>query len=222
MFNFFQSITQKFRSTYHTRVAPGDYEWDDSHHTPGVMPDLIEVIKSIGGRKMNHLDDGCGNGAITIPLSQHFKDSTGADLSKKGILLAKKNGKKSNVKFICSSIESLIKKKKKYDIVSAIEVIEHQYDPFKFLDLIKKITKKNGYVLISTPYHGYFKNILISLLGLMDRHFTVLWTHGHIKFFSTKTLTMLAKYHKFKVAKIKYSGRFYPLSHSMIFLLKKI
>ena len=86
---------------------------------------------------------------------------------------------------------------------------------------IEKLSKKNGYVLITTPYHGYIKNLVLSLLGLMDNHFTALWTHGHIKFFSIKTLKKLISNYKFDIKEISFSGRFYPLSSSMIFLLKR-
>ena len=80
---------------------------------------------------------------------------------------------------------------KSNDFVSAIEVIEHQYDPFLFIEQLSKVTEDNGYVIISTPYHGYFKNLLISILGKFDSHLNPLWEHGHIKFWSIKTLQKL-------------------------------
>ena len=70
-------------------------------------------------------------------------------------------------------------------------------------------------------FGGYIKNLVLSLLGLMDNHFTALWTHGHIKFFSIKTLKKLISNYKFDIKEISFSGRFYPLSSSMIFLLKR-
>ena len=66
-----------------------------------------------------------------------------------------------------------------------------------------------------------FKNLLINLLGKHDYHYNPLWRHGHIKFFSIKTLTNLLKKCNLKVVKKKFSGRFYPISNSMIFLIKK-
>ena len=92
-----------------------------------------------------------------------------------------------------------------------------------FLIKLSKITKNDGLVIISTPFHGYFKNLLISLLNLNDSHYTVLWKHGYIKFFSGKTFKKLISISKvpLKIKRISFSGRIYPFSNSMIFLLKK-
>ena len=53
-----------------------------------------------------------------------------------------------------------------------------------FLSLIAP----GGIGFLSTPYHGYFKNVALAVSGQMDRHFTALWDGGHVKFFSIKTL----------------------------------
>lgn len=210
-----------------------DYTWkDDKYETPAINKDLKRILKKIKGlENLSYLDVGCGNGSITKKISNFFKNTTGIDLSYAGIEQAKKANTKE-IDFLHLSLEGMIEKKKKFNFVSAIEVIEHQYDPYLFVEQLSKVTEDNGFVLISTPYHGYFKNLLISILGKMDRHFTVLWRHGHIKFFSIKTLKELilgesSIYKKnnpkfnFEIVKIYFSGRFFPLSHSMIFLLKK-
>jgi hypothetical protein len=76
--------------------------------------------------------------------------------------------------------------------------------------------------LLSTPYNGYIKNLIISLLWKHDWHFNPLWRHGHIKFFSVKTLTNILQKCNFDIIKKKLSGRFYHVSCSMIFLTKKV
>ena len=181
--------------------------------------------------QLSYLDVGCGNGSITKKISHFFKKSTGIDLSSDGIKYAKKNNNQE-VDFLHLNLEDIIEKNKKFNFVSAIEVIEHQYDPYLFISQLYSVTEDEGYVLISTPYHGYLKNLLISFMGKMDRHFTALWRHGHVKFFSIKTLRQLilgestiyedhnVKY-SFEIENIFFSGRFFPLSHSMIFLLRK-
>jgi predicted HicB family RNase H-like nuclease len=49
------------------------------------------------------------------------------------------------------------------------------------------------FTVISTPYHGYWKNLMLALTGKMDAHFTALWDHGHIKFWSMRTLGELLR-----------------------------
>ncbi len=74
-------------------------------------------------------------------------------------------------------------------------------------------------LIISTPFHGYFKNLLISILGKFDDHFNPLWEHGHIKFWSINTFMQLLSRNGFEIKEIYFSGRFYPFSKSMIFLI---
>ena len=200
-----------------------DYQWDnENHHTPKIEHDLAKILNNPEYKLYDHIDVGCGNGALTVKFCKFFNKSLGIDLSEDGIKFAKKY-ENEKIKFENESIENLIEKGREFDFVSAIEVIEHQYDPMDFLIKLSKITKKDGLVIISTPFHGYFKNLLISLLNLNDSHYTVLWKHGHIKFFSVKTFKKLVSISKvpLKIKRISYSGRIYPFSNSMIFLLKK-
>ena len=69
--------------------------------------------------------------------------------------------------------------------------------------------------MISTPYHGYLKNLVMAATGKMDAHFTVLWDGGHIKFWSRKTLTQLLEEFGFEVIGFKGSGRFPYIWKSM-------
>jgi 2-polyprenyl-6-hydroxyphenyl methylase/3-demethylubiquinone-9 3-methyltransferase len=205
------------------KVTNSTYHWSDENvHTPSISKDLANILSKKNFQNLEHLDIGCGNGFITKIINKFFKKTTGIDLSSEGIKLAKKKSKKiKDLNFLNIHPKKLIKKKIKYDVITAIEVIEHQYDPFKFMSDIEKLSKKKGYVLITTPYHGYIKNLVLSILGLMDSHFTALWTHGHIKFFSIKSLKKLISNYQFDIEEISFSGRFYPLSSSMIFLLRR-
>ena len=200
-----------------------DYKWDSAHqHTPKIEHDLSKILNNPNYKSLNHLDVGCGNGALTIKFYKYFNKTLGIDLSEEGIKFAKKF-ENEKIKFEHESIENLINNNNKFDFVTAVEVIEHQYDPLDFIQKLNQITEKEGYILISTPFHGYFKNLLISLLNLIDNHYNALWKHGHIKFFSVKTFKQLISSSRtsLEIKKIGYSGRFYPFSHSMIFLLKK-
>ncbi|MBL4901134.1 MAG: methyltransferase domain-containing protein, partial [Desulfocapsa sp.] len=76
-------------------------------------------------------------------------------------------------------------------MVISSEVVEHIYDPRLYANNISKLLKPSGILLISTPYHGYLKNIALALAGAWDKHFTALWDGGHIKFWSYCTLKEL-------------------------------
>ena len=129
-----------------------------------------KILKIHRGKKISILDIGTGSGCIIISLISELNESigTGIDISKKAILIAKKNATKYNlskrIKFLNKSFENLVDKK--YDlIVSNPPYIERKDiknlsdDIKKFeprmaldggndgLDLIKKVIYKSKYIL---------------------------------------------------------------------------
>lgn len=80
---------------------------------------------------------------------------------------------------------------------------------------------RGGEAVVSTPYHGFIKNLAMAVTGKMDSHFTALWDHGHIKFWSIKTLTHLLEEAGFREIKFHRVGRFPALAKSMIAVAKK-
>lgn len=80
---------------------------------------------------------------------------------------------------------------------------------------------RGGVAVISTPYHGYWKNLAMAVTGKMDAHFTALWDHGHIKFWSMKTLRQLLEEAGLKVERFERVGRIPLLAKSMIAVARK-
>lgn len=75
--------------------------------------------------------------------------------------------------------------------------------------------------ILSTPYHGYWKNLTLAIFGKMDAHFTALWDHGHIKFWSMRTLTILLEEAGFRDIQFERVGRIPPLAKAMIAVARK-
>lgn len=75
--------------------------------------------------------------------------------------------------------------------------------------------------MISTPYHGYWKNLALALAGKMDDHFTALWDHGHIKFWSVRTLDALLEEAGFVDVCFERVGRVPALAKSMVAVARK-
>jgi ubiquinone biosynthesis O-methyltransferase len=200
-----------------------DYDWINNNtvHHEYLIKSIENTLKNLNTSNIELLDIGCGNGVLTSKISKFFKHTTGIDLSGTGIELAQKM-KNERLTFKNMSIEDMIESNKKFKFITSFEVIEHQYLPDDFLNKINKILEDDGILLLSTPYNGYIKNLIISLLGKNDWHYNPLWRHGHIKFFSIKTLRNILEKCNFKIIKKQFSGRFYPISCSMIFLNKKI
>lgn len=73
--------------------------------------------------------------------------------------------------------------------------------------LAAKLLKPGGVVLVTTPYHGYLKNLALSLLDKWDQHLSPFWLHGHIKFWSRQTLTQLFEGEAFQFISFRGLGR---------------
>lgn len=56
-------------------------------------------------------------------------------------------------------------KNNRFDLVITLEVIEHLVEPANFIDEIKRILRKKGYLLISTPNISWFGFRFFSLIG---------------------------------------------------------
>ncbi|MBX3435495.1 MAG: methyltransferase domain-containing protein [Pirellulales bacterium] len=98
----------------------------------------------------------------------------------------------------------------------SLEVVEHVYAPRDYAATLFSLVEPGGIAIVSTPYHGYLKNLALAATGAMDRHFTALWDHGHIKFWSIATLTQLLEEAGFARVRFLRVGRFAPLAKSMI------
>jgi len=56
------------------------------------------------------------------------------------------------------------------------------YAPRDYAKTLFDLVAPGGIALVSRPYRGYAKNLVMALTGKFDAHFTALWDHGHIKF----------------------------------------
>ena len=201
-----------------------DYQYSDDLYTSShghILPLLEEIlvkIKKNFNKNPLVLDMGCGNGAFCNILYSLGFEVAGLDHSKSGIEIAKKSF--PNITFFNSDIYDFKEPDlyAKYNIVTSIEVIEHLIYPRELLRQAKKYLSPNGYLLLSTPYHGYLKNFILGALNLWDNHFCVGWDIGHIKFFSVKSLKDLLNEEGFTNLNFYFSGGFPYIWKNMICL----
>ncbi|MEY8338010.1 class I SAM-dependent methyltransferase [Lachnospiraceae bacterium 62-35] len=194
-----------------------EYGWKEKHVSSTEY--IYRQIESriVTGCKKCILDLGCGNGEIANLLIFEGFDVYGVDASAQGIAIAEKQnpGHFFIMNFESDELPDELKKKK-FDAIISTEVIEHLYSPVKYCKLAFSLLEPGGMIIITTPYHGYFKNLLISLFGKWDKHFTPLWEGGHIKFWSHSTLKTLLENNGFSVTGMSGCGRIPYLWKSMV------
>jgi 2-polyprenyl-3-methyl-5-hydroxy-6-metoxy-1,4-benzoquinol methylase len=175
---------------------------------------LLEELGSISGKTL--LDIGCGNGAFTAALARRGAQVVGVDVSPTGIALARQEhpGIEWDVRSAYDDLRSRFGRE--FDFVVSLEVIEHLFDPRLFLNRAWEVLKPGGRFALSTPYHGYVKNVALAVSDRLDGHFTALWDGGHIKFFSWGTIQVLLKEVGFVDLRFRGAGRVPFLWKSMV------
>jgi 2-polyprenyl-3-methyl-5-hydroxy-6-metoxy-1,4-benzoquinol methylase len=195
------------------------YRSEEASHTNAYLwkPVLRELLRKQAQRVF---DIGCGNGALARFLASHHIDVSGIDPSVSGISIAQQSSPNLRLE-VGSAYDDLRGRFGTYPAVVSLEVVEHLYYPRQFAECVANLLEPNGIALISTPYHGYLKNIALALGGRMDSHFSALWDHGHIKFWSVRTLTQLLSEAGLEVEHVYRVGRFAPFAKSMLAIASK-
>ena len=163
---------------------------------------------------------GCGNGSVANELAGRGWDVTGVDPSVEGIRQAQ--AAYPGLKLASgSAYDDLAAQYGQFPVLLSLEVVEHVYAPRHYARTAYSLLSAGGTAIISTPYHGYWKNLALAVSGKMDRHFTALWDHGHIKFWSIATLGELLREAGFVDLRFERVGRVPALAKSMIAIARK-
>lgn len=129
------------------------------------------------------LDIGCAYGYFLKYASKHFKVK-GIDISKHAIKIAKKEIGKENA--LLHDVMEKLPFKKKFDLITAFDVIEHLPNQEKALKNIKNVLKKDGYLLIEMPLK--YDNKIVNLLqNDTDKTHEHLMTYQAVKKLIKKT-----------------------------------
>ena len=212
----------------HRRPAESDGSYRFSNASPAhthayVLPTVIRLLDRIewpaDSRRV--FDLGCGNGATAAQLSTLGYEVVGVDPSEDGVRIA--NATYPHIRIHQgSAYDDLASTHGRFQALVSLEVIEHVFFPRKFAACVYSLLEQGGTAIISTPYHGYWKNLALALSGKLDAHFTALWECGHIKFWSRKTLTRLLHEVGLQVIDVIRVGRIPVFAKSMIVVAQRL
>ena len=203
-----------------TRDGAPDFGYEDAAHSCAhvyLLPAVERILKSYTPSTV--FDLGCGNGAVADRLSSEYL-VRGVDISETGIARAKAAYPHLDVR-VGSVYDDLAKAYGTFDAVVSLEVVEHLYDPRMYARNMFNLVKPGGIAVVSTPFHGYWKNLLLAATGKFDTHFTALWDGGHIKFWSVKTLSTLMEEAGFVIERFEFAGRVPAIARSMIAIARR-
>jgi 2-polyprenyl-6-hydroxyphenyl methylase/3-demethylubiquinone-9 3-methyltransferase len=190
-----------------------EYVWEDLA-LPCSAPFLFPAVKSLmrdvpAGSTV--VDFGCGNGSLLAQLRSGKWDLHGLDMSLSGVTIAQHAY--PEIAFDVADLTADLSNHKLAgycDVVVSTEVVEHVFLPRVFARNCYALLKPKGRFIVTTPYHGYLKDLALAVMGKMDEQYTALWDFGHIKFWSRKTLTKLLVEAGFEVVEFRGLGRSIP------------
>jgi len=98
------------------------------------------------------LDIGCGAGLLSEPLARLGATVTGIDAAEATIEAARGHAALSDlaIDYRCTTAEALAETSARFDLVLAMEIIEHVPDPDGFVATLARLARPGGLVILST------------------------------------------------------------------------
>jgi SAM-dependent methyltransferase len=169
------------------------------------MPHILNACRAFNAKRI--LDVGCGNGALCAALARTGVEAVGCDPSVEGITLARRAHPHIQFRQLSVYDDPAQLDLGEFDAIVSTEVIEHLFYPRALPHFASQLLRSGGHVVLSTPYHGYLKNLALSVTGKWDRHFSPLWDGGHIKFWSRRTVDEMMTEASFEFVRFLGAGR---------------
>jgi len=112
-----------------------------------------EIYEAVARESVDRVvcDVGSGSGLGTAILAQEARSVTGVEIVPRGYEFARKCFPLKNVRFLCGDIKDSSLPDAGFDIIAAIEIIEHVKDYQKVLSQLRRILKDPGTLYISSP-----------------------------------------------------------------------
>jgi 2-polyprenyl-6-hydroxyphenyl methylase/3-demethylubiquinone-9 3-methyltransferase len=151
-------------------------------------------LDSLSGLRI--LDIGCGGGILSEPLARLGAAMVGADPSERNIAAAREHAARSGVTvdYRCTTAEALADAGERFDIVLAMEVVEHVTDVGLFVSRCAEMVKPGGLMILATIN----RTVKAFALAIVGAEYVLRWlpvgTHQWDKFVTPNELEIaLAK-----------------------------
>lgn len=173
-------------------------------------PEHAAKIRPLVGKRA--LDVGCGAGLLAEPLARLGAEVTGVDAAAENIAAAKAHAAGAGLSITYHAAEIGALNIGQFDLICAMEVIEHVADKHAFIAALEAKLAPGGLLILSTPNRTAKSKLLLvdgaEMAGLIPRG-----THHHEDFITPEELEELAG--EFGLAIMGRSGISFSLSKGL-------
>lgn len=182
---------------------------------PFIQEQISQRTRWTSLKDLKVLDIGCGAGILSEPLARLGAHVTGLDASARNIEAAKEHAKKDpslkneNLRYIYASTTEYLAEEGasedgKFDVITAMEIIEHVNSPCQFIADISQLLRPGGLVFLSTINRTFLARLLTidlaeTVFGLVEQG-----THDYSKYVRPSELESSLK--ESKLVPLKLQG----------------
>jgi len=207
----FSLSPSKFDESYFYGVRSG-YKTGYTWRTVGplLLSQFREVMLHSQHKSGRWLDAGCAKGFLLKLATQHGWKPYGFDVSAYAVEEARKNCPSAQL-FVLNAESKMPFRDNFFEVVTALELIEHLKAPENFLREAYRILKPNGLLFITTPnIASLFSSRVVRGFYNSLKYCTPFNDETHVSYFDSELITKTLERHRFSKVKIKYfwnSGR---------------
>jgi 2-polyprenyl-6-hydroxyphenyl methylase/3-demethylubiquinone-9 3-methyltransferase len=153
----------------------------------------FEGLKSYQG--LSIIDVGCGGGLVCEPMARLGAHVTGIDADENAINVAAEHAQQNGleISYEATTSDALAAQDKQYDVVLALEIIEHVADRAAFVKSVIDLCKPDGLIIFSTLN----RTAKSYALGIVAAEYILRWvpqgTHNWKKFVKPSELAKLVR-----------------------------
>jgi|TARA_B100000315_G_scaffold105376_1_gene96535 ubiquinone/menaquinone biosynthesis C-methylase UbiE len=172
-----------------------------------------KILNAVPKNAKNIVDIGCGDGILTYLLAKknHIEEVFGCDTEQTGITLARDKVKdlpqSEKIKYINISFEDCQFPYQSVDVITMCDVIEHIEETGPLLKEIKRVGKKGGVLINTTP---------------LKRNNGVKWDEHHVLEYTKDTLFELLSNYFPETNVTKFSPTFFYKRYHKVKILYNI
>ncbi|NNM42762.1 MAG: 3-demethylubiquinone-9 3-O-methyltransferase [Chlamydiae bacterium] len=159
-------------------------------------PWIAKVIKERKKTSAKVLDIGCGGGLLTNYLAKEGHQVSGIDLSTSSLEIGIKNDLSKTVEYRQANAYALPYQNGIFDVVTAMDVLEHVENPEKVISEASRVLSKDGLFF----FHTFNRNLLSYLLVIKGVEWFIPNTpknmHVYPLFIKPKELQILCREHQ--------------------------